>query len=221
MKLIPAIDLKNNKVVTPNSNNRSNYQEISIDKSPTSDPIEFIRYLLSISNFTTIYLADLDSIENFKENNILLIDILNTYKNIHFIIDNGIRKLSQVEILDRDNYTQIIATETFEDYTKLCEVSKINYILSLDFKNKEVLSKKDEYRYLKPKKTICMNLDNVGRANGLNLKNIEFCNNLFPGTELIYSGGVRNQKDIINLSNMHINEVILLSCILKKEITFN
>ena len=221
MKLIPAIDLKNNKVVTPNSNNRSNYQEISIDKSPTSDPIEFIRYLLSINNFTTIYLADLDSIENFKENNILLIDILNTYKNIHFIIDNGIRKLSQVEILDGDNYTQIIATETFEDYTKLCEVSKINYILSLDFKNKEVLSKKDEYRYLKPKKTICMNLDNVGRANGLNLKNIEFCNNLFPRTELIYSGGVRNQKDITNLSNMHVNEVILLTCILKKEITFN
>jgi len=221
MKLIPAIDLKNNKVVTPNSNNRSNYQEIPIDRSPTSDPIEFIRYLLSINNFTTIYLADLDSIENFKENNILLIDILNTYKNIHFIIDNGIRKLSQVEILDRDNYTQIIATETFEDYTKLCEVSKINYILSLDFKNKEVLSKKDEYRYLKPKKTICMNLDNVGRANGLNLKNIEFCNNLFPRTELIYSGGVRNQKDITNLSNMHVNEVILLTCILKKEITFN
>ena len=221
MKLIPAIDLKNNKVVTPNSNNRSNYQEISIDKSPTSDPIEFIRYLLSINNFTTIYLADLDSIKNFKENNILLIDILNTYKNIHFIIDNGIRKLSQLEILDGDNYTQIIATETFEDYTKLCEVSKINYILSLDFKNKEVLSKKDEYRYLKPKKTICMNLDNVGRANGLNLKNIEFCNNLFPRTELIYSGGVRNQKDITNLSNMHVNEVILLTCILKKEITFN
>ena len=221
MKLIPAIDLKNNKVVTPNSNNRSNYQEISIDKSPTSDPIEFIRYLLSISNFTTIYLADLDSIENFKENNILLIDILNTYKNIHFIIDNGIRKLSQVAILDGDNYTQIIATETFEDYTKLCEVSKINYILSLDFKNKEVLSKTDEYRYLKPKKTICMNLDNVGRANGLNLKNIEFCKNLFPGTELIYSGGVRNQKDLINLSKMHVNEVILLSCILKKEITYN
>ena len=37
MKLIPAIDLKNNKVVIPYGNSRSDYKEIPKDKSPTSD----------------------------------------------------------------------------------------------------------------------------------------------------------------------------------------
>ncbi len=221
MKLIPAIDLKNNKVVIPDSNNRSDYQEISIDKSPSSDPIQFIRYLLSIGNFSTIYLADLDSIDDFKENNILLIEILNNYKHIHFIIDNGVRKLSQFEYIDNYNFTQVIATETFEDYKKLYKISSNNYILSLDIKNKKILSKTDEYLYLKPKKTICMNLDNVGRRKGLNLENIEQCKKIFPKSKIIYSGGVRNQEDLDNLSAMMIDEVILLTYLLNKGVTQN
>ena len=221
MKLIPAIDLKNSKVVTPNSSDRSNYQEISLKKSPTSDPIQFIRYLLSINNFNTIYLADLDSIEDFKENNILLIEILNNYKDIHFIVDNGMRKLSQLSYLNNNNFTQIIATETFIDYEKLYKASNINYILSLDIKNKKILTETEEYRSLKPKKTICMNLDDVGKRNGLNIENIELCKNIFPETKLIYSGGVGTQEDLISLDNMSINEVILLTCILNKEITYS
>ena len=51
MKLIPAIDLKNNKVVIPYGNSRSDYKEIPKDKSPTSDPIKFIDFLLSELNY--------------------------------------------------------------------------------------------------------------------------------------------------------------------------
>ena len=66
MKLIPAIDLKNNKVVTAMQGKKRNYSEISKKLSPSSDPLAFIQYLLSIHHFNTIYLADLDSIVNFK-----------------------------------------------------------------------------------------------------------------------------------------------------------
>ena len=84
MKLIPAIDLKNNKVVIPYGNSRSDYKEIPKDKSPTSDPIKFIDFLLSIYNFSTIYIADLDSIESFTENNGLINEILCKYNNLKF-----------------------------------------------------------------------------------------------------------------------------------------
>ena len=96
MKLIPAIDLKDNKVVMASGGNRNKYKSLPTHLSPTSDPIKFIDYLISIYNFNTIYLADLDSIEKYDVNSKLIDSILVRYKNIDFIIDNGIRKFSHI-----------------------------------------------------------------------------------------------------------------------------
>ena len=144
MKLIPAIDLKNNKVVIAYGNSRSDYKEIPKDKSPTSDPIKFIDFLLSIYNFSTIYIADLDSIESFTENNSLIKEILCKYNNLKFIIDNGARKFSQINFIDK-NMTQIIGTETFVEYEKLHKSNFKNFILSLDIKDGNVLCKNSNY----------------------------------------------------------------------------
>tara|TARA_B100000401_G_scaffold255041_1_gene173267 strand:+ start:561 stop:1229 length:669 start_codon:yes stop_codon:yes gene_type:complete len=219
MKLIPAIDLKNNKVVIPYGNSRSDYKEIPKDKSPTSDPIKFIDFLLSIYNFNTIYIADLDSIESFKENNGLIKEILCKFNNLEFIIDNGARKFSQINFIDK-NMTQIIGTETFVEYEKLHKSNFKNFILSLDIKDGNVLCKNSNYNLLSPAKTICMNLDNIGKDYGINKINIKKIHNLYTNTEIIYSGGIRNHKDVLELKNFGINEVILLSSILDKKIDY-
>ena len=219
MKLIPAIDLKNNKVVIPYGNSRSDYKEIPKDKSPTSDPIKFIDFLLSIYNFSTIYIADLDSIESFTENNGLIKEILFKFNNLKFIIDNGARKFSQINFID-NNMTQIIGTETFVEYEKLHKSNFKNFILSLDIKDGNVLCKNSNYNLLSPAKTICMNLDNIGKDYGINKINIKKIHNLYTNTEIIYSGGIRNHKDVLELKNFGINEVILLSSILDKKIDY-
>ena len=103
MKLIPAIDLKDNKVVLASGGNRSNYNPLPTYLSPTSDPIMFIDYLISIHNFNTIYLADLDSIEKYSVNSKLINSILERYKNIRFIIDNGVREFSQINKYKSEN----------------------------------------------------------------------------------------------------------------------
>ena len=54
MKFIPAIDLKNNKVVLATSLKRSDYKEISKLWAPSSDPLDFIDYLLTKHHFNTI-----------------------------------------------------------------------------------------------------------------------------------------------------------------------
>jgi len=219
MKLIPAIDLKNNKVVIPYGNSRSDYKEIPKDKSPTSDPIKFIDFLLSIYNFSTIYIADLDSIESFKENNGLIKEILCKFNNLKFIVDNGTRKFSQINFID-NNMTQIIGTETFVEYEKLHKSNFKNFILSLDIKDGNVLCRNSNYNLLSPTKTICMNLDNIGKYYGINKINIKKIHNLYTNTEIIYSGGIRNHKDVLELKNFGINEVILLSSILDKKIDY-
>ena len=219
MKLIPAIDLKNNKVVIPYGNSRSDYKEIPKDKSPTSNPIKFIDFLLSIYNFSTIYIADLDSIESFTENNSLIKEILCKFNNLKFIIDNGARKFSQINFRD-NNMTQIIGTETFVEYEKLHISNFKNFILSFDIKDGNVLCKNSNYNLLSPVKTICMNLDNIGKDYGINKINIKKIHNLYTNTEIIYSGGIRNHKDVLELKNFGINEVILLSSILNKKIDY-
>ena len=83
MKLIPALDLKNHKIVTSSSGNKREYQEISSKLAPSADPLRFLEYILSLHDFNTIYLADLDSIEEFKAEKIFLSQ--KYYRNIKIL----------------------------------------------------------------------------------------------------------------------------------------
>ena len=221
MKLIPAIDLKNNKVVTAMQGKKRNYSEISKKLSPSSDPLTFIQYLLSIHHFNTIYLADLDSIVNFKSECSLIDKILAKFPNINFIIDNGVRKYSQLNRYKNTNYIQVVATETYEDYIDLVNERYSNLILSLDFKNKKLIKKNNNYKYLTPKKVISMNLDNIGMKNGINKENANYAKELFPNAEIIISGGIGCTSDIIEAKKNGFNEVVLLTAILEKKILYS
>ena len=221
MKLIPAIDLKDNKVVLASGGNRSDYKPLTTYLSPTSDPIKFIDYLISIHNFNTIYLADLDSIENYGTNSKLIDSILERYKNIRFIIDNGVREFSQINRYKSENYIQIIATESYKDYKSLLNKRFNSYILSLDHSKGKVLSKNKDYMLINPKKVISMSLNNIGSNHGPNKDNLITTKKIYPLSNIIVSGGIRNNNDIEKLKKKEIKEVILLTAILKKNILYN
>jgi len=221
MKLIPAIDLKDNKVVLASGGNRGNYNPLPSYLSPTFDPIKFIDYLISIYNFNTIYLADLDSIEKYGANNKLIDSILERYKNIRFIIDNGVREFSQINRYKSENYIQIIATESYKDYKSLLNKKFNSYILSLDHSEGKVLSKNKDYMLINPKKVISMSLNNIGSNQGPNKDNLITTKNIYPLSNIIVSGGIRNNDDIEKLKKEEIKEVILLTAILKKNILYN
>lgn len=220
MKLIPAIDLKNNKVVFASGGDRNYYKKPSTDLSPTSDPIKFIEYLISLYNFNTIYLADLDSIKKYNAKNYFIDTLLCKYKNINFIIDNGVRDFTHINRFKSKNYTQIIATESFFDYTTLLNENYENFILSLDYKESKIISKNDDYKILKPKKVICMNLDSIGSDKGPNYKNIILTKKNYQMADIIASGGIRNNEDISKLKKEGIKESILLTAILRKNISY-
>jgi HisA/HisF family protein len=221
MKLIPAIDIKNGKVVLPQGGNRDNYKEISTIFSIPSDPVKFIDYLHSLYHFNTIYIADLDSIRDFISDNIVINEITETFKKTNFLIDNGVVKQQEINNFSKINCTQIIATETFNDYRYLIDNKINNYILSLDFKNKEVLCKNSDFKILKPKKVICMNMDNIGKKNGVNFENIKETRMYFPESEIIFSGGIKNHKDILQLSKNNFNEIMLMTAIIENKILYD
>ena len=220
MKLIPAIDLKNGKVVKPNGNERETYCEINPNLAPSSDPVKFIEYILTQYDFNTIYIADLDSIENFINNNKLIENILKKFKKIKFLVDNGAIKAENLNIIKLKNFVQIIATETFEDYSFLKNNDFKNYILSLDFKFKKIICKNEGYKKISPNKVICMNMDSISKQIGINNINIIETKKIYPNSEIIISGGIKNNKDIYELKKNKFKEVILMTAILQKNIEY-
>src|SRR6185436_6503296 len=64
MEIIPVIDLKGGLVVRARLGRRDQYRPIETPLSPTSDPVDVTRGLLSVFRFRTLYVADLDAIEH-------------------------------------------------------------------------------------------------------------------------------------------------------------
>lgn len=220
MKLIPALDLKNHKIVTSSSGNKREYQEISSKLAPSADPLRFLEYILSLHDFNTIYLADLDSIEEFKAENFLISEILQEHKDITFIIDNGVRLYSQLDTYKHNNYIQIIATETFKEYQLIINEKYNSYILSVDIINKKIISKNNQYKKLSPEKIILMEIDNIGKKTGINNKNINILRNIFPSSKVMLAGGVSGNKDIFEAKKKEISEIILLTALLENKINY-
>tara|TARA_B100001559_G_scaffold285241_1_gene260988 strand:- start:381 stop:1043 length:663 start_codon:yes stop_codon:yes gene_type:complete len=220
MKLIPAIDLKNNKVVISTKGKNREYKPIPADLSPTSDPIEFIEYILSLNDFNTIYLADLDSIANFKVNNDIIENILLEHSNINFMVDNGVRLFSEINQYKNSNFIQVVATETFVEYSKITNNNYNNYILSADFVNGKLYSKNCGYKTIKPNKVIAMDIDNIGKKSGANINNVKKIKKIYPYSSIILSGGIGSNDDIMTAKANKISEIMLLTALLEDNITY-
>jgi len=220
MKLIPAIDLKNNKVVISTKGKNREYKPIPADLSPTSDPIEFIEYILSLNDFNTIYLADLDSIANFKVNNDIIENILLEHSNINFMVDNGVRLFSEINQYKNSNFIQVVATETFVEYSKIINNNYNNYILSADFVNGKLYSKNCGYKTIKPNKVIAMDIDNIGKKSGANINNVKKIKKIYPYSSIILSGGIGSNDDIMTAKANKISEIMLLTALLEDNITY-
>ena len=220
MKLIPAIDLKNNKVVISTKGKNREYKLIPADLSPTSDPIEFIEYILSLNDFNTIYLADLDSIANFKVNNDIIENILLEHSNINFMVDNGVRLFSEINQYKNSNFIQVIATETFVEYSKIINNNYNDYILSADFVNGKLYSKNCGYKTIKPNKVIAMDIDNIGKKSGANINNVKKIKKIYPYSSIILSGGIGSNDDIMTAKANKISEIMLLTALLEDNIIY-
>ena len=68
MEIIPVIDLMGGVVVHARMGQRNAYRPIATPLSPTSDPLDVTRGLMSVYPFTSIYAADLDAIDKRGSN---------------------------------------------------------------------------------------------------------------------------------------------------------
>tara|TARA_B100001741_G_C16479068_1_gene563906 strand:- start:37 stop:714 length:678 start_codon:yes stop_codon:yes gene_type:complete len=213
MDIIPAIDLKKGKVVKASQGDRSLYKSIDISTRHSSNPITFIKALIITYRPSTIYLADLDSLDGDGNNIDIICRIANMFRNKIFWVDVGAQKIKK---LNKRNITPILCSESCDDIRLINYVYK-GYVHSYDYNNRFLGT-----QYFKrlnssyKKKIIFMNISDVGNEKGPDFKYIRRMIR-FSDTEYYVGGGIKSIVDLHKLNKMNITGVIVSSLLMSKK----
>jgi phosphoribosylformimino-5-aminoimidazole carboxamide ribotide isomerase len=215
MKIIPVIDLKDGLVVHARQGNREQYQPINTDLCKSSDIYQVIEAFLSIYEFDTFYIADLNAITDQSDHNQLITEVLTRFPQITFWVDKGYQKYSP-DMQFPDNYLPVLGSESYRDET-ISEIKafKSKFILSLDYSDLNALGSENLFSdaSIWPKNIIIMTLDRVGSNQGPDMdKLIKFCRQ-YPEKNFIAAGGVRDKRDLVALSETGINQALVASAL--------
>ena len=227
MEIIPVIDLMQGQVVHAKHGQRQNYQPIQSLLCTGSAPLKVLNALLELYPFTTVYMADIDAIQD-KGNHWALINTLAlTFPHINFWVDNGIRSITQTATIYQKNILPVIGTENIENtltYNAISSAWANHHVLSLDFQKNlplgdPILHRDAEYW---PDDVICMNLNQVGSRLGVDTEKLTRLARLNSQREkpcrIYAAGGVRDIDDCIQLKEKGIAGVLIATALHNKTI---
>ena len=212
MIIIPAIDIKNGKVVKAISGKRSEYNPINNDSRFSCNPCVFVKQMIEIYHPSIFYIADINSLSNSGDNIDLIKNIANQNKSSDFWVDTG-GKIDQR--LHTKNIIPILCSENCSSIKNINYIYK-DYIHSYDYKDKLLGSQsftklKSSYK----NKVIFMNISDVGNSNGPSYKIIRTINKN-NSTQYYVGGGIKSVYDINRLKLMGFSGVLVSSLLFKK-----
>jgi phosphoribosylformimino-5-aminoimidazole carboxamide ribotide isomerase len=217
MEIIPVVDLKGGFVVRARMGRREEYRPIETPLSPTSDPVDVARGLLSVHPFATLYIADLDAIEGRGDNRFALTRLRGEFPQLTLWVDNGIcDHRSAQDWLDAGWGRLVLGSETQSDATLVRDLAGHERVaLSLDFRGASfqgppaLLEEKNCW----PHKVIAMTLARVGSGAGPDLEKLCDVRDAAPGRQVYAAGGVRDAADLAALKHAGIAGALVASCL--------
>lgn len=200
MQVIPVIDLRSGVVVHARKGDRGSYEPLRSPLSPTSDPVDVVRGLLSAYPFPTLYVADLDAIQSHGDNFQTLRRIRDEFPALQMWVDNGAADASALHaFIEADLGTLVIGSESQRD-SKLIAQNRdsTRVVLSLDFRGDAFQGPQDilSEPALWPHRIIVMTLARVGSDAGPDLARFAAIRSIAGGRELYAAGGVRDASDL-------------------------
>ena len=217
LNYIPAIDIKNNVIVTGIKGNRSLYKSISKKYKLNHDLIKFLEHILKKKRYKHIYIADLNAIHNQSKVNFLSISkALKKFPNTTFIIDSGSKKFSDLrKYAMYKNYIPILSSESYQNYSILFKRKYTRFIFSVDKKKNIILGKKRKYyKNIRCLSLIMMNIDRIGSNKGIEIEYLNKVKNSNNYNNFIVAGGFKKSDETV-LKKLNIGEVICLSEVLR------
>jgi phosphoribosylformimino-5-aminoimidazole carboxamide ribotide isomerase len=200
LQAIPVIDLMGGAVVHARRGDRGTYRPLESPLSPTSDPVDVVRGLLSVYPFPVLYVADLDAIRRDGDNFAALRRIRGEFPALQMWVDNGAADLAALEALDAaDVGAPVIGSESQRDSALFAERSDSRQaVLSLDFRDDAfqgpagILAEPA----LWPRRIIVMTLARVGSGAGPDLGRLAAIRSIAGGRDIYAAGGVRDTTDL-------------------------
>jgi len=216
VEIIPVIDVMGGKVVHARGGNRADYPLLTSTITMSHQPRQVIKDVINYYPFSTIYIADLDAIVGGKIDDAFYADLSDSFPEIEFWLDAGIKSQPDyLALAEHPNISPVIGSETLNDISWLKDsgVQKKS-ILSLDFKqgsflgNESLLSHPESW----PDRVIAMNLDCIGSKHGPDMKLLAKLKSQ-SSNEVIASGGVSSEQDLILLQTQGIERVLVASAL--------
>jgi phosphoribosylformimino-5-aminoimidazole carboxamide ribotide isomerase len=226
MQIIPVIDLRKGIVVHAVKGDREKYQAIDSKLCSSADPLDVINGYLTGFKHKSIYIADLDALEN-QGNHIDTIDsICNKYPDIEFWLDTGSSLLTQyLQNTSYQNLRLVLSSESLISatifYALIDQYPQHNFILSLDYKFNKLLGPKELFLYKNkwPKDVIILNLDNVGIKQGYQIPTELNQEKLTNNFNIYYGGGIKDINDVNNLKSFGLTGALISTALHNQAIT--
>lgn len=221
MDVIPVIDLKDGTVVRARMGQRELYRPIETPLSPTSDPVDVARGLLSIFPFATLYVADLDSIGGIGTNRASLARLKQAFPQLTLWVDSGIADMrAAADWLSQGLGHVVLGSETQADMSVVSHFTKdARVVLSLDFRGADFQGPPALLTDTQcwPRRVIAMTLDRVGSHAGPDLDRLRAIK--AAAGEVYAAGGVRDAADLRALAQAGIAGALVASSLHNGHIT--
>lgn len=222
MKIIPVIDYKNGHVVLAKMGIRSEYLPVKTKLSTSSNIYDVIDSILTLASFKTIYIADLDCIENQQLDTSLWQTLCEHFTHIEFWIDLGSMCDRWPNFMqDKNNARPVVGTESFSSKDSLLKninnLTAYRPLLSIDYQQDKILGPNKleiSSMYassLSINDIIILSINHVGSCSGPNLKLIKDNQALITTKNTYYGGGIRDINDILAIEHLGITGVLSAS----------
>ena len=218
---IPAIDIKDGRVVRAYAGNRMNYKPLIVGNKDFSNPEEFIRVLKTKLNFNNFYIADIDSFKSKETNWALIKKIIHSNKENYFWVDGGFSNLTKLNkfkyfVFNRkvNNFKLVVGSEFFSSEKKFLNfIFKKNIIISIDHKdNKKTLF---NLAKIKHHELILMFINKIG-GRGVSWNILKMISKFISPKRCYVAGGIKYSGDLEKIRRLGYRGVIISSIIQKK-----
>jgi phosphoribosylformimino-5-aminoimidazole carboxamide ribotide isomerase len=237
MRVIPVIDLLNDRVVHALKGERQNYQPVQSVLCSMPDPTMIARAFRDRLGLNEIYIADLNSIQRSRSTgHRQLIAALAGNERVHIILDAGISKIEDARAwLDVGVRKVIVGAETLDAFSAIrhfpAGMDPGRLVFSLDLRSGKILSRCPELATISPiqalnhlqsagwQEVIVLDLLRVGSEGGVDRAFAGEARNRFPDLSLLVGGGIANPEQLDELRSLGMSGVLIATALHRGTIT--
>jgi len=227
MRFIPVIDLLDGQAVHAIKGDRVRYQPVKSVLCATSDPLDLGRAFRDRVGLRTIYVADLNAIQDSETTNHRdIIASLAHREGLDIILDAGVSSAAGAQRwLDLGIRKVVIGSETLPTWNALqeipLEIGPENLIFSLDFRAGTILSQCGALAALPTMEAleqlqrtgwtdiILLDLNRVGSRQGADCTLAAEACGRFPGIHFWLGGGIAGPEELDDLKSAGIAGILL------------